>query len=40
MNKSTTHVRNHSVERGLGKITNKHYTAILEATMQKEGMEK
>ena len=40
MNKSTTHTRHHSVENWLGKITNLHYTVILEATLQKECMEK
>ena len=40
MNKSTTHTRDHSIKNGLGKITNEHYTVILEATLQKEAIEK
>ena len=40
MNKSTTHTRDYSIENGVGKIINLHYTVILEATQQKEGIEK
>ena len=40
VNKSTTHTRCHSIEKGLGKITHLHYTVILEATLPKAGREK
>ena len=40
INKSTSHSIGHNVENGQGKIANKNYIVILQATVQKEDIEK
>ena len=40
MKKLTTQIRDHGIENRLGEITNEHYTVILGAIQQKEGIEK